>query len=275
MTVPGSYANGFAPRDGQPLYPELWRGCIGAWSPSLGQTGLELRDWSGFGRNCALLNSPTWGLRNGTQAINFNGTSQRVDAPLNTPIASFSVSFWVVIDTPDSRLLNYSIGTKIGSTAKLQISVGGSFGDGVSVGEKGIFLFDIATSTFASSIANTFTTANDGGAPRHIAVTYDGAITKIYKSGLQLSMLSNGISGTKTIDSIVLGNRSDSTFPMVGGMFDVRAYNRILYPHEIKQLSASPGIAYERAPRRRSRIFIGGFKAYWVARKAQIIGGGL
>jgi hypothetical protein len=239
----------------------------------LGPSGLTLRDWSGFRRNGVLLNSPTWALRGGIQSLAFSGGQQRVDAPLDTPIASFSISFWVAIDTPDSRLLNYSIGTKIGSTAKLQISVGGSFGDGVAVGEKGIFLFDIATSTFASTVANTFTTVSDGGVMRHIAVTYDGSTTKIYKSGLQLAMLSNGISGTKTIDSIVLGNRSDSTFPMVGNMFEARAYNRVLTPREIRTLALRPGVAHELAPVR----YVGESLAAYTRRLqyAQLVGGGL
>ena len=43
-----SYANGFAPRDGPPANPNLWQGLVGLWAPSLGPTGLTLRDQSGF-----------------------------------------------------------------------------------------------------------------------------------------------------------------------------------------------------------------------------------
>lgn len=69
MILPGRYANGFAPRDGQPLYPELWKGCVGAWNPGLGVTGLTLRDQSGFGRHGTLTNGPTWGVSGKDQVI--------------------------------------------------------------------------------------------------------------------------------------------------------------------------------------------------------------
>ena len=75
MILPASYSNGFAPRDGQPLYPELWRGCVGAWCPSLGPTGLTLRDWSGFGNHGTLTNmdpGTDWVLSGGRYALDFD-----------------------------------------------------------------------------------------------------------------------------------------------------------------------------------------------------------
>lgn len=62
MILPGSYANGFAPRDGQPLYPELWprHRCEVAANPSLGPTGSILRDWSGKARHISLLNGTSF-----------------------------------------------------------------------------------------------------------------------------------------------------------------------------------------------------------------------
>jgi hypothetical protein len=56
MILPGTYANGFAPRDGQAIWPELWRGCVGAWNPGLGPTGLRLYDWSPYRNHGTLTN---------------------------------------------------------------------------------------------------------------------------------------------------------------------------------------------------------------------------
>jgi hypothetical protein len=37
-----TYQSGFyAPGRGTAKYPELWRGCVGAWNPGLGNTGLS------------------------------------------------------------------------------------------------------------------------------------------------------------------------------------------------------------------------------------------
>ena len=81
MILPGSYANGFAPRDGQPLYPELWRGCVGAWNPGLGPTGLTLRDWSGFGNHGTLTNmelDTDWTPSQGKWSLALDGTNESV-----------------------------------------------------------------------------------------------------------------------------------------------------------------------------------------------------
>ncbi len=46
-----SYENGFAPRNGPPENPNLWDRLEGLYDPSLGVTGIELKDWSGFGND--------------------------------------------------------------------------------------------------------------------------------------------------------------------------------------------------------------------------------
>jgi hypothetical protein len=69
-----SYQSGFyAPGRGVAKHPELWRGCVGAWNPGLGNTGLSLRDWSGNQNNGTLTNGPTWGVSDGRQALDFDG----------------------------------------------------------------------------------------------------------------------------------------------------------------------------------------------------------
>jgi hypothetical protein len=38
-----TYQSGFyAPGRGTAKYPELWDGCVGAWNPGLGNTGLSV-----------------------------------------------------------------------------------------------------------------------------------------------------------------------------------------------------------------------------------------
>jgi hypothetical protein len=67
-----TYQSGFyAPGRGTAKYPELWDGCVGAWNPGLGNTGLVLRDWSGNQNNGTLTNGPTWGVSDGRQALDF------------------------------------------------------------------------------------------------------------------------------------------------------------------------------------------------------------
>ena len=100
MLLPGTYANGFAPRDGRPLYPELWKGCVGAWNPGLGVSGLTLRDNSGFKNNGTLTNGPTWAVNQGRYAMSFDGTNDYVDYGTGVNIyglSQFSCSYWVYL----------------------------------------------------------------------------------------------------------------------------------------------------------------------------------
>lgn len=51
-----SYQNGYARSAGESVQPNLWRGLIGAWVPTLGPMGTTLRDVSGFGNHGTLTN---------------------------------------------------------------------------------------------------------------------------------------------------------------------------------------------------------------------------
>ena len=81
-------------------YPGLWRGCVGAWNPGLGPTGLTLRDWSGFGNHGTLTNGPTWAASQGKYALSFDGTNDYVDYGTGVNIyglSQFSCSYWVYL----------------------------------------------------------------------------------------------------------------------------------------------------------------------------------
>lgn len=99
MLYRGSYHNGFAPRDFEPAYPELWRGCVGAWCPSLGPTGGVLRDWSGRQNHGTLTNTTldtVWSNHQGC-SLAFDGTNDYVNCGtgVSALISSMSVSFWI------------------------------------------------------------------------------------------------------------------------------------------------------------------------------------
>ena len=106
-----TYADTFAPRDDEPEYPELWKGCAGAWRPGLGPTGARLFDWSGQ-RNDAGVNgtlSTFWAQDQG-YALSNNGTAGQnatiADNPGLRPGANdFSVSFWFRTSTAQTGTL--------------------------------------------------------------------------------------------------------------------------------------------------------------------------
>jgi hypothetical protein len=257
MILPGSYANGFAPRDGRPLYPELWRGCAAAWAPCLGPTGLTLRDWSGFGRHGTLANltAANWVTTDGRYAVRGRQASNsQIDiSSLSISGGNYTFMFWLKLRSFTSGFPFVMSG---GTTLELGSSASGMF-----------FRPGVEFSGGSQFVV---------GRLEHRAVVASGGTVTLYINGRPFSSASHTYG---TISGFRLLNGSDALsnniYSMDGDLFETSIHATALSQKTIALAASRIGIAYELAPRRRSRIFTGGFKAYWAARKAQIIGGGL
>lgn len=251
MLLPASYANGFAPRDGRPLYPELWRGCVGAWNPGLGVSGLTLRDQSGFQNNGVLTNGPTWAASQGKYAMSMNiaVANQYVTATgRGTTTAESTLAMW------------------------LQLSAYSTYGS-IPFHADANYWVQLATNgTMIYTGGPNFTipsTAWTDGLWRHLAFVVKSDGTKVYINGLQAGSDATKIPGTIDATEIWIGRyRGGDFWSHKGQLDDVMTYRRPLSPQEIRTLATRRGIAYEMAPRRRSssavttnrrrRIIIGG-----------------
>jgi hypothetical protein len=244
MILPASYANGFAPRDGSPLYPELWRGCVGAWNPGLGPTGLTLRDWSGFGRNGTLTNGPTWVVANGRRSIAFDGSDDSVICNNVVGAASFSISAWI---NPTSLSFN-------------NIASHGYFGNNgfdfyaISGGSLAFYVRDGGAAPPGQTTSGSLIFVNRW---THVAATFTASTASLFINGVQASLSgSNNPSIVYFTNVVSIGRRSDGFGAWAGSIDDVRVYNRAISQAEIRLLSQRNGIAYEMAPRRRSRVSV-------------------
>lgn len=238
MILPASYSNGFAPRDGQPLYPELWRGCVGAWAPCLGPSGLVLRDWSGFGRHGTLTNftpDSAWNIKS-RWSLGFDGVNDYVSLPsISASVWSFSCWVWLraITATGFDRLFaqnNFQCEIGIDGFGKVNVYDGTAWRGFPSVLSVGTWY-------------NVICTFNGAQLECHINGTPNG------------SAISGGraISGVSFIGAAYLFNNQDS---LDGSIGEIRVYDRIVSVNEIRTLSTRPGIAYELAPRRRSRVSV-------------------
>lgn len=291
MTVPGSYANGFAPRDGQPLYPELWRGCVGAWNPGLGPTGLTLRDWSGFGRHGALTNGPIFAAESGRYSIEFDGVNDKISSIGSVSSYSFihttgrfSLSFWSRFDTNGTALT--IAGSTLTTAEKGFVCFRENLaGYGVNVMRIVVYAGVYGVFAIAGSTDDNVAIA---GSMDHWCYTsnYTNTTGQWYKNGTavrtttRLNPADSSLGSLGTGDStrtlgLGVATFSSDTRPFDGKIDDVLLYDRELNARQVAILATRRGISYELAPRRRSRIFTGGFKAYLATRKAQIIGGGM
>ena len=261
MLLPGTYANGFAPRDGQPLYPELWKGCVGAWAPCLGVSGLTLRDQSGFNRHGTLTNGPTWAASSGKYALSFDGSDDYVPTRIITATNQVTFAGWF---RPNNVVTYQSICSDANSAGAIinfhmEINLNGKLGLlwGASPYER-----------------------PEGSTLLSNQVWYHGAVMRSGSSGawtykIYLNGKDDG-SGSTSVNpgaasTFTIGRPGDaSTQYLNATLDDIRIYNRALSPQEIRTLATRRGIAYEMAPRRRSSSAV----AVTTNRRRRIIIGG-
>lgn len=259
--IRGSYYNGFAPRDGMPLYPSLWRGCVGAWAPCLGPTGLTLRDWSGYGNHGTLTNMAAdsdWVVHGGAYCLDFDNTDDGVNCGSTNRFAftsAFSFSCW---------FRTFLVSDYVLFCGRFQDVANTGFLCGVYLSKVFFQLNTVLNTAGATPTVNTWT---------HYAATWDGSTIRVYmNAGIPDTAATTSLSAPST--SMWIGNYASPTIaPMNGQLDDIRLYNRVLNPNEITLLSRRRGIAYDMMPM--TMLYsAAGFQAAWALRQRQILGGG-
>lgn len=256
----GSYYNGFAPRDGMPLYPSLWKGCVGAWAPCLGPTGLALRDWSGYGNHGTLTNmvaDSDWAVNGGSYCLDFDNTNDYVDCGTSSLLGftgAFSVSCW---------FRTFFVSDYQNFASKHTGATGWIVGVYLSK------VFMQVDSTFntagATPTVNTWT---------HFASTYDGSTIRCYMNAGTPDTIASSAPTLNSTAMRIGAYSTTATAPMNGQIDDFRLYNRCLSPNEIALLASRRGIAYDLAPFRIPYSEQAGFQAAWALRQRLILGGG-
>lgn len=269
MILPGSYANGFAPRDGQPLYPELWRGCVGAWAPCLGPTGLTLRDCSGFGNHGTLTNGPIFRPTSGLQSLAFDGSNDMSVCGYSSTHNTVGGAGWM-ISAWTHTTSNPAVGTIIcrGDLANIPQ-------------QRDFFLFSTSGNwSIQNATGGNFPIVSSAGALalnrwQHVAAyCYASGSAGLIVDGKQVANGTLRIDvPTTTIRFITIGRSNNGgdgySFPWNGSIGDVRLYS-IVNPEILYSLSKRPTIAYELAARRRASVQVVGFNR----RRRLLVGAG-
>ena len=242
MILPASYSNGFAPRDGRPLYPELWRGCIGAFAPCLGPTGLTLRDWSGYGNHGALTNMDAgtdWVVSGGRYGLDLDGTNDHVVLSQGYS-AEVTCSLWVFSRNITNANGEYFFGRW---EAVLQDFYIGAFSSG--------WIARTANATTTqSALLSTPATINRW---THLCLTRSASTLSLTVDGrTTVTTSAVGFQGAE-VSNTFIGRLSPATgFYANAIVDDLRIYNRVVSATENRALASRRGIAYEMPPRRRS-----------------------
>ena len=258
MLLPASYHNGFAPRDGEPLFPELWRGCVVAWNPCLGPTGLTLVDWSKFGNHGTLTNmvaGDDWVASFGRYTLDFDGVGDRVSVTSSAAFAhgteDFSYAIWMYPRqiASNNRLFSFT-------DDKLNVDLG-IFGSG------SISYYNGAVSTASST---GVVAANQW---QHVTMMRIAGVVRVFINATEVITHANvvSVSGSRTFH---LGGFPSQNFN--GLLATTMIYARSMSLNEIRLLASRRGIAYEMAPRNWSAQQIAAYRARYYS---QVVGGGV
>ncbi len=218
-----------------PQYQPLWRGLVGHWIMWEG-SGLIARDISGRGSHLTFTSGPVWSASQLGTAITFDGTNDHLlvaDSPHLKNFAALTIAAWINPSasggssasriahksrtaTADDYALNYI------STDKLQLRINTDGGQ---------------------TLLNGLTTITPNTGWYHALGTWDGS---------EMSVFLNGVSDATPVART--GTLTDNNQPFAigahegtqtnrafnGKIVDVRIWDRVLTPAEIRSLYQDP-----------------------------------
>jgi hypothetical protein len=223
------------------LYPNLWKGCIGAWCPSVQRfPTTQLVDYSANNRHGTLTNmdaASDWVASDGKVAIDFAsaGVNEVISTPSITLGDEFTITVWLRTRSA-------------GPTGYGRVVAGAS--DTTPV----CYVMSNSTTSVGFYVNDTFLIAT---VPNTNNVFSCHAL--VFKSGMRKEVWSAGILRASTTQTATcaastyhFGNRNFLQTPNFDGWLDdFRFYNRALTPSEIATLALRRGIAYEQVRNRK------------------------
>ena len=241
-------------------YPELWRGCVGAWAPCLGPTGLRLHDLSRY-RNWGTLTNmdaaTDWVVSGGRYALDFDGVDDIVDVGVRggdlTETIPFSVSMWAL-----ARATAQNDGL-ISRDQSGPFAFAVRFNGGAEI----TLLTDGVNFTGPTITTNVWF---------HLAVVLAPSLRQFYLNGRLTHETTAAYTVTANSDVLRIGCDFNPAADRCwnGLIDDVRIYNRPLNSNEARLLATRRGIAYER--RKRNQVYFDAafFNPAW-ARNSNVI----
>lgn len=243
--VSPTYRSGFAApkRIGSGLTfrnPSLWRGCVGAWCPSLGETGSVLFDHSVSGNNgtlTAMDASTDWVASDGQLALDFDGTDDYVNIGAHAVYCQsrMSVVFWLKANVTPTAFDGI-----LGKTNGNSWNQGwGCFWDTTSTIR---FFGDDWGTNYSSSGTIAI------GVWYHVTGVFDATNVTLYINGRAQTSGSYGAETTlgAATDPLEFGRLgTGDTYNFNGQLDDIRIYDRVLSISEIGVLARRRAIAYE------------------------------
>jgi hypothetical protein len=242
-------------------YSSLRQGLVGAWCPSIGATGYALIDRSGRGNHGTSTSGMSWSAIQGGSALSGNGTSgiSRISSRSDLRITSGTITGWFRIGavtaasaifatySQNSSVAGITLGTGINTTAasvnRLSVVVGNNTGSSTAN-----YAVWASAATVLDSLLHSFSCVILPSG----AVTFwvDGVATATTLTlGTQLSP---AYAATSLVGIGAEQNGVSTSKYWPGLLDDIRVYNRILAPQEIRLLASRRGVGLTATRQRRT-----------------------
>jgi hypothetical protein len=233
-----TWKQGYASCASESANPGLWKGLVGLWMPSLGPTGLTLRDISGW-ENHGTIEGGLWVTEEKGYVLNYPTSTQRVLVP-NTPQlqaasgGDFTISCWFRYNAAlvnDLPLVLKSVST---STTWWEFGLDGDF--------LSLTTDDGSTKQTLFTTAFDFDSDGSGYTWYHVAVTRkQGDVVGFYLDGQlleEVATINGNCASTNDIEISGVGSQIRAGADKDIG--DVGLWGCVLSPSEIQTLYQDP-----------------------------------
>jgi uncharacterized repeat protein (TIGR01451 family) len=215
---------------------------VGCWQMEENGGG-TLFDGSSYGNDAAVIGSPAWELgKRGDYALDLSGTSQYGSVPDDSSLdltSAITLAVWI---RPERYATQDLVKKATNSSVNgYELSLATTKTDNSS--QRPFFRINQVASgdTYRINAATMYPT---DGSWMHVAATYDGTTMRLYINGVLESSLAAPAIALNDVP-LSIGAQNDGTRGLMGGMDDVRVYNRALTLQEIQVLA---GLAANTAP---------------------------
>lgn len=244
----------FARSASESRYPQLWRGIVGAWCPSLGPTGASLRDWSGRANHGTLTNltlANSWarshtGKGGGSGALLLDGTGYVAVTKGFAAISGVDphgVSIWV---NPSSLVNSPVVWSRSGGSGEMYLQVAA---------------LNVFWQVGASFRTYTYSTTTSAWTHFFASKTGSGDNGFLYINGVAQTPSAGTIASTPTLSDMLIGAYNGAVNRLSGYVDDLQVFNSLVSASEVSQIyagGAGRAKAFEPRERRRVRAAAGG-----------------